>query len=97
MAFGNKKEEKLLAKQAEQEKQIQEMLNDREVSDLPEEYRNASIKAMRGLAGNNLAAISAALKGNTSDMASLTYLNSITEQNWIIIRLLNEISSKLDK
>ena len=49
------------------------------------------------LAGNKLMEVGSLLKGNPSDAAKMSYLHAIVEQNFIIIRQLDRIASKLDE
>lgn len=46
------------------------------------------------LSGNKLIEIGSALQGNATDSAKLSYLSAIMKQNWIIIKLLDEIAHK---
>ena len=46
------------------------------------------------LAGNRLIEVGAILQGNGVDSAKMSYLSAIVQQNWIIIRLLDEIAKK---
>ena len=56
------------------------------------------IKALReislALMGNKLTELGSALQGNSTDSAMLSYLRAITEQNFIMIRLLDKIANK---
>lgn len=49
------------------------------------------------LLGNKLIELGSLLKGNSSDAAKMSYLHAIVEQNFIIIRQLDRIASKLDE
>lgn len=46
------------------------------------------------LAGNKLIEFGTTLQGNGVDSAKMSYLSAIMKQNWIIIRLLDEIAKK---
>lgn len=46
------------------------------------------------LIGNKMIAFGATLQGNGIESAKLSYLSAIMKQNWIIIRLLDEIAKK---
>lgn len=55
-------------------------------------------RIINDLAGNNFLKAGMALSfAKAEDQATVTYLSALVEQNWIIIRQLNEISRKLDK
>ena len=48
--------------------------------------------------GNNLLKAGMALSfAKAEEQAKVTYLSALVEQNWIMIRQLSNISSKLDK
>ena len=44
------------------------------------------------LMGNKLIELGTALSGSGEDVAKMTYLSAIVEQNWIIIRLLDKLT-----
>lgn len=46
------------------------------------------------LAGNKLIEVGTLLQGNGVDSAKMSYLSAIMKQNWIIIKLLDEIAKK---
>lgn len=46
------------------------------------------------LTANKFADIGAALQGNSADVAKQTYLRALVEQNFIIIRQLDELTRK---
>ena len=55
-------------------------------------------RIVNDLVGNNFLKAGMALSfAKAEDQAKVTYLSALVEQNWIIIRQLNEISRKLDK
>ena len=57
-----------------------------------------SVKAIASsLAGNNLITFGTTLSGKAEDVAKLSYLSALVEQNWIIIRQLDRINKSLDK
>jgi hypothetical protein len=45
------------------------------------------------LAGNNLIEIGTALSGSAQDVAKMSYLSALVEQNWIIIRQLDKLNN----
>lgn len=49
------------------------------------------------LMGTGLMEFGTLLTGNTEDNVKIAYLNTLIQQNWVIIRQLDEISKKLDK
>ncbi|HEX2986101.1 MAG TPA: hypothetical protein VHO71_04725 [Caproiciproducens sp.] len=51
---------------------------------------------LTGLMGNNLIEWGTIFGGKAEDTAKLSYLQALVEQNWLIIKLLNEIKEKLE-
>ncbi|WP_407310920.1 hypothetical protein [Desulfosporosinus sp. SB140] len=49
---------------------------------------------LMGLMGTGLMDFGIALSGKSEDIAKLNYLGALVEQNWIIIKLLNDIKNK---
>ena len=49
------------------------------------------------LMGNNMIELGTSLTGNGVDVAKMSYMRAMIEQNWIIIRQLDRICKKLDK
>ena len=90
--FGNKedKAQKDLAKL--QEIAAKYNLTDVNPKDL-ETIRNINY----GLMGSGLMEFGTLLTGKTEDNVKISYLSALVQQNWIIIRQLDEISKKLDK
>lgn len=88
--FGNS-EEKKSAKVDEllQRYSLQELADDRDYDSV--------VRIAQNLMGNKLIELGAALQGNGTDAAKLSYLNAIMEQNFIMIRQLDRISQSLKK
>lgn len=59
------------------------------------------LESIRGinseLFGTGLMEFGTLLSGKTEDNVKIAYLNALIQQNWIIIRQLDEISKKLDR
>ena len=70
-----------------------------ELNELETKYRNAIVNINSELAGSGLSEFGNLLSpdANTAARIQAQYLNSLVQQNWIIIRQLDEISKKLDK
>ena len=49
------------------------------------------------LMGNGLIELGTALTGSGPDVAKMSYLRAMVEQNWVIIRQLDRINKKLDQ
>ena len=90
--FGAKetKEDKVARKtQAMLEKYGLEYLDPKDV----ESVRNIG----NALMGNNLIELGTTLSGSGVDVAKMSYLRALIEQNWIIIRQLDRLNKKLDQ
>lgn len=89
--FGNKetKEDKKAAKM--QELAAKYHLVDINPKDL-EAIRNINYELM----GTGLMEFGTLLTGKAEDNVKIAYLNTLIQQNWIMIRQLDEISKKLD-
>lgn len=88
--FGNKetKEEKQAAKTAA----LLEKYGLQELSD-PRDLESVK-QIAASLAGNNLIEFGTALSGSAQDVAKMTYLHALIDQNWIIIRQLDKLINK---
>lgn len=49
------------------------------------------------MAGNSLIEFGTALSGKAEDVAKISYLRAVLEQNWIIIRQLDRLNRNLSK
>ena len=90
--FGAKetKEDKVARKtQAMMEKYGLEYLDPKDL----ESVRNIGYALM----GNGLIELGTALSGSGVDVAKMSYLRALIEQNWIIIRQLDRLNKKLDQ
>lgn len=67
------------------------------LQNLSQEDKEKVEKILLGLMGNGLIEFGTILSGKPEDVAKLSYLGALVEQNWLIIKLLNEIKEKLDK
>ncbi|HPU63989.1 MAG TPA: hypothetical protein PK304_07525 [Mobilitalea sp.] len=85
--FGNK-----VDRQEQLRQQVQMTINKYGLSDLDERYIEAITEIITSLVG----ASSILHNGTAVDNVKMSYLNNLINQNWIIIRQLDEISKKLD-
>ena len=98
--FGGSKEDKEAKREEKRREQIEKMLAKYRMSALSDPDDIASVsEIMSDMAGNGLLTLSAAtnLHGNPADLATMTYLRAIIEQNFIIIRQLDRLNKKLEK
>lgn len=88
------------SKMSKEEKQAQEIaklvekyhLDDMDPRDL------ATVKNIAAdLAGNGLLKVGVSLGGKSEDVAKITYLSAIVEQNWLIINQLSRIAKLLEQ
>lgn len=83
---------------SKEEKQIQkvyETLHKYGLEELSDPRDVESVKQIAAkLAGSNLIGIGTALSGLPQDVAKMSLLQAIVEQNWIIIRQLDKLNSK---
>lgn len=91
--FGTKE-----TQEEKQEKKAREILAKYELHNLSHDYANAVKNISLGLAGTGGLEFGSHLVGmKNEDTLKIAYLNTLIQQNWIIIRQLDEISKKLDK
>lgn len=90
--FNNKekKEDKKAAKMAE----IASKYNLGDIN--PKDFETIK-KINYELMGTGLMEFGTLLTGKAEDNVKIAYLNTLIQQNWVIIRQLDEISKKLDK
>lgn len=84
-------------KEEKQARKMQETLAKYELNNLSTEYANAVKNISLALAGNNLIEVGSTLGMTPAENLTTSYLKAIVEQNFIIIRQLDEISKKLSK
>ena len=82
-------------KEEKKERKVQELLEKYGLQNLSDPRDKESVRAIsEALLGNKLIEVGTALQGSGADSAKMSYLRAIVEQNWIIIRLLDELNSK---
>lgn len=92
--FGGNKE----TKEEKQERKAQELLDKFNLGNISHEYVDSVRKISEELAGTGMMEFGAQLSGmKTEDTLKVSYLRAIVEQNFIIIRQLDEISRILNK
>ena len=79
-------------KEEKQKRKMQETLNKYELNNLDSEYANAVKNISLALAGNNLIELGSTLGMTSAENLTTSYLKAIVEQNFIMIRQLDEIS-----
>ncbi len=89
--FGGNKE----TKEEKQARKVQELLEKYGLQDLSDPRDLESVKRIsESLYGNKLIELGTALSGSGEDSAKLAYLSALVEQNWIIIRQLDQLHKK---
>ncbi len=92
MALFKSKEKRKRAREEHKQKLLNEFLQNKNLQELNETDRgfaNAVNESLEDVTGH--------ARGKEGEMAQVEMMNILVEQNWLIIRLLNEISQKLDK
>lgn len=84
-------------KEEKQKRKMQETLNKYELNNLDPKYANAVNNISLALTGNNLIELGSTLGMTSAENLTTSYLKAIVEQNFIMIRQLDEISKKLNK
>lgn len=94
MGLFNSKENKEEKKQQE----IEKFMERYQLDEISDQDLIIIKKIATDLMGNNLLKAGMALSfAKAEEQAKVTYLSALVEQNWIMIRQLSNISSKLDK
>ncbi|MGP1540861.1 hypothetical protein [Peptostreptococcus stomatis] len=94
MGLFNSKENKEEKKQQE----IEKFMERYQLDEISDQDLVIIKKIATDLMGNNLLKAGMALSfAKAEEQAKVTYLSALVEQNWIMIRQLSNISSKLDK
>lgn len=94
MGLFNSKENKEEKKQQE----IEKFMERYQLNEISDQDLVIIKKIATDLMGNNLLKAGMALSfAKAEEQAKVTYLSALVEQNWIMIRQLSNISSKLDK
>jgi len=89
--FGGQKE----TKEEKQARKVQELLEKYGLQNLSDPRDIESVKRIsESLYGNKLIELGTALSGSGEDSAKLTYLSALVEQNWIIIRQLDQLNKR---
>ena len=83
------------SKEEKNERKVQELLNKYGLQELSDPRDIQSVKQIAyKLAGSNLINLGAAMSGLPQDVGKMTLLQTIVEQNWIIIRQLDKLNNK---
>lgn len=86
------------SKEERKEAKAKALMNKYGLEDLEPEYFEAVSNINLELAGTSAMEFGSLLSGAKSeDVTKMAFLNALVQQNWIIIRQLDEISKKLDK
>lgn len=92
---GLSKEEKRAKKQQEE---IQKFMNKYQLDEIDEKDLVVLRRIANDLAGNGLFKVGMALSfSKAEEQMKVTYLSALVEQNWMIIKQLSQLNSRLDK
>ena len=82
-------------KEEKQEKKVHALLDKYGLQELSDPRDIEAVRTIAtALMGNKMIEVGTALSGTGPDVAKLSYLRAIVEQNWIIIRQLDKLNSK---
>ena len=81
-------------KAAKAEEKVQKLMAKYHLEEVSPEYAEAVREISLEMAGNGLMDLGITLSGKSEDVAKISCLRAIYEQNWIIIRLLDKIANK---
>lgn len=84
--FGNKEEK--------QNEKLQKMLKKYNIENVSSDISEDVQAIANDLAGNKMIELGTLLQGNGADAVKMSYLSAIMRQNFIIIKLLDEIAHK---
>lgn len=91
--FGKKE-----SKEEKAQRELQEFMDKYQLSELTEKDAENIRKIAKDLAGTGFIKAGLALSfSDPAQQAQIAYQSAMVEQNWMIIRLLSEITSKLEK
>ena len=83
------------SKEEKQERKVQAILDKYGLQELSDPRDIEAVRTIAtALMGNKLIEVGTALSGTGPDVAKMSYLRAIVEQNWIIIRQLDKLNSK---
>ncbi|WP_053219956.1 hypothetical protein [Virgibacillus senegalensis] len=92
--FGGNNEKK----QSKEEKQLQKFMEKYQLEDLDEKDLVVLQRIANDLAGNNFFKAGMALSfAKAEEQAKVTYLSTLVEQNWMIIRQLGRMNSNMEE
>ena len=83
------------SKEEKQERKVQAILDKYGLQELSDPRDIEAVRTIAtALIGNKMIEVGTALSGTGPDVAKMSYLRAIVEQNWIIIRQLDKLNSK---
>lgn len=91
--FGEKK-----TKEEKQQEQLDKFMEKYQLEDLDEKDLIVLQRIAGDLAGNNLLKAGMALSfAKAEEQAKVTYLSTLVEQNWMVIRLLGRLNKNIEE
>lgn len=83
------------SKEEKRERKVAALMERYGLQELTDERDKKAVQAIASaLAGNNLIELGTALSGSAQDVAKMSLLEAIVQQNWIIIRQLDKLNNK---
>lgn len=96
MGLFKNQEEKLNEKQRKEEKELEKFINRYGLNSLTRDDLEILRRIAGDLSGNGFLKAGMALSfAKAEEQAKVTYLSALVEQNWLIIKLLGDLNSKL--
>ena len=96
MGLIKSKEEKKQAKEEQRQKKFNEFIDETDLQLLRDKDKNFTYGIKEYLESSQNYGLLHSIKGSESEIAQLEATNALIEQNWVIIKLLNEINEKID-
>ena len=85
-------------KQTKEEKQLEKFMEKYQLEDLDEKDLVVLQRIASDLAGNNFFKVGMALSfAKAEEQAKVTYLSTLVEQNWMIIRQLSRLNKNVEE
>ena len=96
MAFGKTKEEKKQHNEEKEKRQIEVAMAEYNLAHLDPEDKEIIFKIMNDMAGNGFLEFGTIFSGTGFEIQQNSMMNTLINQNWMIINQLSRINAKLE-
>lgn len=96
MGLIKSKEEKKQAKEEQRQKKLNEFIDGADLQLLRDKDKDFTYNIKEYLENSQGYGLLSSIEGSEAEIAQLEATNALIEQNWVIIKLLNEINEKID-